>query len=102
MNAREKRLADALRELVRVTYHMADTSAATGDAFPNAHKAARDVLRLADTDLLVSLATPNEAARHPLLAALAFCEARQDDEFFRRLAGSLRKAHALEVVAGRA
>lgn len=36
--------AKALRGLVRATYHMTDTAATNGDAFPVAHRAARYAL----------------------------------------------------------
>jgi hypothetical protein len=64
----------------------------------------------ANDKLIMELATPSnpdEAARmlrHPLAQALEFCEARaaQGDEFYRRLAGSIRKAHQMEIDNGRA
>lgn len=64
-----------------------------------------------DDKLLMELATPasvDEALRllrHPLVQALEFCEAetaRTGSEFYRRLAGSLRKAHSELVSTGRA
>lgn len=54
-----------------------------------------------DDKLLMKLAAPanpQEAARlleHPILQALRYSEARADHEFWRRLAGSLRKALTL-------
>lgn len=38
-------LADALRALVNATFHMVDTSAKTGTAFPDAHRVAREALK---------------------------------------------------------
>lgn len=64
-----------------------------------------------DDKLLMELATPSNVEqamrllRHPLVQALEFCEAetaRTGSEFYRRLAGSLRKAHAELVATGRA
>lgn len=59
-------------------------------------------------NLLIELATPtnaDEAARllrHPLAQALEFCEARSNDEFYRRLAGNIRKAYQMEIATGHA
>lgn len=64
-----------------------------------------------DDKLLMELATPCNVEhamrllRHPLVQALEFCEAettRTGSEFYRRLAGSLRKAHSELVATGRA
>lgn len=64
-----------------------------------------------DDKLLMELATPANVEqamrllRHPLVQALEFCEAetaRTGSEFYRRLAGSLRKAHSELVATGRA
>jgi len=69
--------------------------------------AKRDAMS-ADDKLIMDLATPDnvDAAirllRHPLESALEFCVARDADEFFRRLAGSIRKAYQSEIDAGRA
>ncbi|MBP9033806.1 MAG: hypothetical protein KBG29_07920 [Pseudomonadales bacterium] len=41
-------LADALRRLLNATFHMTDTSIKTGNAFPDAHRAAREVLKAYD------------------------------------------------------
>lgn len=61
-----------------------------------------------DEALLIALATPAgiddalNLLEHPLLKAAKFCEARTHVEFYRRLAGSLRKAYQMEVDSGRA
>lgn len=64
-----------------------------------------------DDKLLMELATPANVEqamrllRHPLVQALEFCEAeaaRTGSEFYRRLAGSIRKAHSELVSTGRA
>lgn len=39
-------LATALRALVNATFHMTDTSTQTGTAFPDAHRAAREALKV--------------------------------------------------------
>ena len=41
-------LANALRQLVNATFHMTDTSIKTGNAFPDAHRAAREALKAYD------------------------------------------------------
>lgn len=41
-------LANALRQLVNATFHMTDTSIKTGNAFPDAHRAAREALKAHD------------------------------------------------------
>ena len=41
-------LATALRRLLDATYHMTDTSIKTGNAFPDAHRAAREALKAYD------------------------------------------------------
>ena len=63
-----------------------------------------------DEKLLIELATPVDVdgacrlLRHPLVQALEFADSRaaRGDEFYRRLAGSLRKAYQVEIDAGRA
>lgn len=64
-----------------------------------------------DDKMLMELATLTNVEqamrllRHPLVQALEFCEAetaRTGSEFYRRLAGSLRKAHSELVATGRA
>ena len=61
-----------------------------------------------DDALVMELATPTNVEqacrllRHPLVQALEFCESRSSDEFYRRLAGSIRKAYQIEISEGRA
>lgn len=87
----KEKLASALAELVRATFHMCDTSPSAGDAFPKAHIHARAVLMLYQT----TPADPAAEFLSYLERELTACSDPRKREFLARLQGSVRKLTTL-------